>query len=558
MILIQKQNNNLIKARHIGNDKKEFFRFFMFIKSLEARKFTTNGFIIDSKFTEQLQNEFDTEIDKPVWDDMGADMKLSPFSYQKEAIYFCLHHLNSLVICPPGTGKTSICIGTYLELLKHNITDKPGAICVKASLKYQWVKEIQKFSNLRAKAIDTPAKAKKKFDSQFEDVDLMVLNYETFKNEQVRDKLREVDIECIILDEVHTIGSSFKTAKARALYNFNDLKVKIGLTATPITRDPENLFSIFNMIDPNLFKNHSRFARDFLIYRTYGQIAGIKNKEVLKNKIAPYMFIKTEEQIAKQLPELIVSEVHCEMTKDMAKINTMIFDKLDDLKKQSFDIEKNTVDKKQLETNEEYNMMKAQILAYQTFAQELIDDPRLFDLSDSVLVKDLSCKDKTSPKLDLLLDLLDNIITSNKSKVCIFTRFERMQAILKDKIENKFKTKCAIVNGSLDSKERQRQAYDLFQETDEYSVLIATNAMSEGISLSACNYLIEYDLADSYAMQTQRHGRVRRANSVHKTSYVYQLIMDEPNGDSWDLIAQKIIDKKRNYDNDIIQDLNKE
>lgn len=58
-------------------------------------------------------------------------------------------------------------------------------------------------------------------------------------------------------------------------------------------------------------------------------------------------------------------------------------------------------------------------------------------------------------------------------------------------------------------------------------------------------------------MQIQRHGRVRRADSINDTSYIYQLIVDEPNGDSWDLIAQKIINKKRNYDNDIIQDLNK-
>ena len=58
-------------------------------------------------------------------------------------------------------------------------------------------------------------------------------------------------------------------------------------------------------------------------------------------------------------------------------------------------------------------------------------------------------------------------------------------------------------------------------------------------------------------MQTQRHGRIRRADSVNKTSYVYQLIMDEPNEESWDIIAQKIINKKRNYDNDIIQDLNR-
>ena len=555
MIQILNLNNN-IGVTHVGNNKEEFLRFFDIIKSCNAQRDSqSNCFVVDSKFKELFQEQFETQIIQQPWEEMGADMKLPPFSYQKEAIYFGLNNLNSLMILPPGTGKTIICIGTYLELLKHGITDKPGVICVKASLKYQWVKEIQKFSNLRAKAVNTPSKAKKKFDSQFEDVDLMVLNYETFKNEKVRQKLIDKEVEVIFLDEIHSIGSSYKTAKSQALYKFNNLKVKIGLTATPITRDPENLFSIFNMIDPDLFKSHGKFARDFLIYRTFGRIAGVKNQDVLKNKIAPYIFIKTEEQIAKQLPKLMVNEMHCEMTSEMQKINTQIFDEMNRLKAETNKIEKQTRGEG-LEDNEEYNTLRAQILANQTFAQELIDDPRLFDLSDSNLIKDYICKDKTSPKLELLLDLLDNLI-SNGSKVCIFTKFERMQSILKEEIENKFKTKCAIINGSIDSKERHRQAYDLFQENDKYMVLIATNAMSEGISLSKCNYLIEYDLADSYAMQTQRHGRIRRADSINKTSYVYQLIMDEPNEESWDIIAQKIINKKRNYDNDIIQDLNR-
>jgi hypothetical protein len=78
-----------------------------------------------------------------------------------------------------------------------------------------------------------------------------------------------------------------------------------------------------------------------------------------------------------------------------------------------------------------------------------------------------------------------------------------------------------------------------------------TNAGQAGISLSKCKNLIEYDLADSYANQTQRHGRIKRADSVSRISNVKQLILD----DSYDKIAEKIITKKKNYDADIIQSL---
>lgn len=70
-------------------------------------------------------------------------------------------------------------------------------------------------------------------------------------------------------------------------------------------------------------------------------------------------------------------------------------------------------------------------------------------------------------------------------------------------------------------------------------------------NLSKCKYLIEYDLANSYAIQTQRWGRLERADSIHSTVYVYQLIMK----DSWDEVQLKIVSKKEKYDNDIIKDL---
>lgn len=86
---------------------------------------------------------------------------------------------------------------------------------------------------------------------------------------------------------------------------------------------------------------------------------------------------------------------------------------------------------------------------------------------------------------------------------------------------------------------------------NDLSLLFCITSNKKMISLSKCNYLIEYDLADSYAIQTQRHGRIKRANSIHKIGYIYQIICE----DSWDCIQQKIIAKKENYDTTLIQNL---
>lgn len=63
------------------------------------------------------------------------------------------------------------------------------------------------------------------------------------------------------------------------------------------------------------------------------------------------------------------------------------------------------------------------------------------------------------------------------------------------------------------------------------------------LNLSSIRYMIEIELADSAAKQTQRHGRIQRADSIHKNVFVFQLITRN----SWDEIQEKIVNKKQGY-----------
>jgi SNF2 family DNA or RNA helicase len=533
-------------------DKSGYFKFFNFITKIpDSKKLRggKTGWKMPKCYLPELERKFEqVELIPNPWDNIGEGMKLSPYCYQKETIKFGVDNGKALLILPCGSGKTPILVGIYHELRKANLTNKPGAIVVKASLKYQWVKEVEKFSDYKAKAIDTPSKAKKKFDNQFEDADLFILNYETLKNEKVVQKLREKDVEVMLYDEIHYINNH-KSARAKAAYEFNDVKYIVGATATPITNNPENLFGIFNLINKDLFFSFNKFAKSYIKYAGYGRVAGCKNEQHLRDKIAPYVFIKSEEDVADQLPTLVVNQIYCELPLNMSEVNAKLFEELDNVRKEIEALEKKYPNPKDLEANEDYQRATGLVMAYQTFLQELVDDPRLLTGSDSEMAKQYGCED-SSPKLDTLMNLVTEI-TDAGSKVCIFTKYQRMQKLLKEELENQLGFKVAIVNGTMSPEERYDQAYNKFGDDDNYKVLIGTDAMAEGISLSKCNYLIEYDLADSYAIQTQRHGRIKRANSVHKTGYVYQIICLE----SWDEIAAKIIAKKENYDNILIQSL---
>lgn len=86
---------------------------------------------------------------------VGSSMKLPLFPYQEEVVRFCLEKRNALIVLPCGSGKTPIMISLYLDAKKRNLIQGPGLIVVKATLKTQWKKEVEKFSDLRASVLDT-------------------------------------------------------------------------------------------------------------------------------------------------------------------------------------------------------------------------------------------------------------------------------------------------------------------------------------------------------------------------------------------------------------------
>ena len=517
--------------------------------SNEIKRIDENRWIINKDIGRLLEDKFNTQQIIEPYESIGQGLKYDPYMYQKEIVHFAMNHDNSLVVSPTGSGKTMIMIALYNELRLSNKINTPGIIVVPASLKYQWTKEVSKFSNYTAKAIDSPSKMGKKFDAQFEDCDLFICNYEVLKNKSVADKLFAAGCEFVAADEIQYV-KSHKAVRSKALYAFNKLPYRYGFTATPITKNPEDIFGIFNFVDKDLFKTHGKFASNYIIYKGHGRVAGAKNVDHLKKQISPYMFIKTEAEISDQLPELIVTPIYIPMDKKTAKINTEIMEDLKKAQDTVDAIETKIKDPKLLDKNKEYLQWSAKVMAYQTFAQELADDPRLLNMSESTLSNQYNVDGLKNPKLETLIDLVSDIIDADET-VCIFTRYERMQQLLMNELKNKFDCDIAYINGSMSAEERYEQAYTLFQDTDSYKILIMTNAGQAGISLSKCKNLIEYDLADSYANQTQRHGRIKRADSVSRISNVKQLILD----DSYDKIAEKIITKKRNYDADIIQSL---
>ena len=218
-----------------------------------------------------------------------------------------------------------------------------GLFVVKASLKTQWLMEVKKFTDLNARIIQTYASFKgayseKRFREQFQGVDLLILNYETLRDKEVRKALHKVQPQYIFADECQYV-KNYNSQRARALYEFNDAKIKIGATATPVQRDPRDIFGIFQFINPDVFPSLTYFNAAFIVFTGRGIVSGTKNLDLLNKKISPFMIVKTKEEVEKQLPKLVVVQRYCELEPKQLEMTDNLKIEIDELKKKKKKLE---------------------------------------------------------------------------------------------------------------------------------------------------------------------------------------------------------------------------
>ena len=89
-----------------------------------------------------------------------------------------------------------------------------------------------------------------------------------------------------------------------------------------------------------------------------------------------------------------------------------------------------------------------------------------------------------------------------------------------------------------DAQERARLLAEQFCYIDKLGkvhsrakrILVATDALREGIDLHSANIIINYDLPWNPAFVEQRIGRLQRLNSPHRSIFVFNLVVPEARG----------------------------
>ncbi len=148
---------------------------------------------------------------------------------------------------------------------------------------------------------------------------------------------------------------------------------------------------------------------------------------------------------------------------------------------------------------------------------------------EEVLAKARKVTPRRDSKLQKLLDTVLRQRLVTYPKVVIFTRYVDTMNYLAQQIgrdKRYAQAKVLTIHGGLN--ERQRQEVFLAFERATVGILVATDAISEGINLQhAAAQVIHYELPWNPNRLEQRNGRVDRFGQRQPVVYVRTMVMDE-------------------------------
>ncbi len=130
---------------------------------------------------------------------------------------------------------------------------------------------------------------------------------------------------------------------------------------------------------------------------------------------------------------------------------------------------------------------------------------------------------KQDPKLEYFKEFLNESNKNFKGKIVIFSEFEDTVEYLYNNLKNDFK----VISYSASEKYKVEKIRDNFDASSdnkksEFDILIATDAMSEGVNLNKANVIFNYDIPYNPTRVIQRIGRINRISTkVFDNIFIY-------------------------------------
>lgn len=366
-----------------------------------------------------------------------------------------------------GLGKTV----QTIAFLQSKYEEKQGRylIICPSSVVYNWQHEWLNFVPDTETIIISGSKEEreaKKQEALNKNIPIWITSYPLVQRDS--DLYEDETFETIVLDESQTVKNS--AAKTTQAVRKLKAESKIALSGTPIENHLGELWSLFSIIQPGLFKNRKAFQA--------------MDQSRISAKIKPFILRRLKRDVLDDLPE---------------KTETTEYIELSDNQKRLYQTQHAAI-KQEIKTlidTDELNANRIKVLAGMTRLRQICCDPKLV----------MPNFEGASSKLERLMEYLEEA-RANGKRVVLFSQFTSMLKIIRERLDA-IDVDYHYLDGQTKNEDRLHLT-TRFNTGEKDLFLISLKAGGTGLNLTGGDTVILYDSWWNPAIEDQAADRVHR------------------------------------------------
>ena len=456
---------------------------------------------------------------------MDYPFKTVPYAHQITALEKSWDKENYAYFMEMGTGKSKVLIDNMSMLYDHGKINGALILAPKGVYRNWQRQEIpthlpNHIEDFTVAWTPTPNKIEKELlDSILKDpkdltLDIFLMNIEalhTTKGARFAERFLNGHRALVVIDESTTIKNPKAIRTKNALKLSTLAKYRRILTGSPVTRDPIDLFSQCEFLDPAILGHASYYSfknrytvqvRTNVGTHTFNKVVGYKNLDELSHLLTPYSYRVLKEDCL-DLPEKIYTKRQVDLTPEQHKA----YKEMKEIALTFFE--------------------DGSVLTASTVMTQLL---RLHQISCGHLVTESGeTKVFKNNRIPELMDILEEV----DGKVIIWANYRQDIRTIYDTISKKYgKETVATYYGDTPDDERQG-IVQKFQDKDSSLRYFVGNQQTAGygLTLTAAKTVVYYSNNYDLEKRIQSEDRAHRIGQKSNVTYI-------------DLIAEKTVDER--------------
>jgi len=428
---------------------------------------------------------------------LNADLR----TYQKEGVIWMRsmlkNRINVILADEMGLGKTIQTLALILDSMNSEpeMNSTPSLILCPSSLVDNWQIEADKFAPQLSSIIIRGNKRGELF-KKIENVDIVIASYSIAAREL--EKLSKFKYRYLILDEAQRIKNP-GTLNAKTSKSINAFH-KVVLTGTPLENSPDELWSIFDFLQPKMLGSLAAFKKRY---------ADIHNKKEIQNELAirtsPFILRRRKADVEPDLPEKIQQNIYCEMLPEQRNL-------YEECRDQGLNFFHKLIKSGK---NSRFDLLTNILRLRQICCHPALINP------DKEALMNIS-----SAKTELLKELLIESMDSGH-KILLFSQFTSFLSIIRKWLDDNDMNYEYLDGGT---KDRMTKVNKFNENPDISFFLLSLKAGGVGLNLTSADRVIIYDPWWNPAVEAQatdRTHRIGQTNSVYSMKLIVKNSIEE-------------------------------